>query len=159
MATVVDGIMRLISSQPRKDSNEQHRGTKKDRQALVNARKDGAPLRSLYGMGNDRLLYSIVENYLKACNEIFWSTAALGSYIRKTVGVQALFDVLKRLAPEIIESKDARAETLKRRLLPAQVADFSVAPFNNPSGAGRAAIRNEILRLIRLTHVTQDGEV
>jgi DNA phosphorothioation-associated DGQHR protein 1 len=148
-ATVVDGILRLISSNPKADTNYLMSAISRTRLSLRNAaRKDRSPLRELYLAGQDKTLYAMLLNYLRVCDELFWSKAPPGSYIVKTIGVQALFDVLRPLSAEAIAEKDATADFFRRRLEPAAEIDFAAADLRNASGAGRSAIRKKILETI-----------
>jgi hypothetical protein len=81
---------------------------------------------------------------LKACEEVFWSKAEPGSFITKTVGVQALLDVLRHIAAETFEGRDLRVAYFVERLQPASVIDFGTDAFRNASGSGRSTIRRAI---------------
>jgi DNA phosphorothioation-associated DGQHR protein 1 len=143
-AVVVDGILRLFSSNPKRDSNAMRTPEPRQRDVLADGPKDRSPLRDVFIEGNDALIYAMVENYLKACDSIFWQSANAGSYIVKTVGVQALFDVLRKLARAAYESKDLRVSTFEEKLRPAESIDFSQDQFQSPSGSGRSIIRRAI---------------
>jgi hypothetical protein len=93
---------------------------------------------------NDKILYVLVLNYIKACEEVFWSNAAANSFIFKTVGIQALFDILRKIGLEAYNSKDISAEYFRDRLAPAGAIDFGNDQFRNASGSGRATIRRAI---------------
>lgn len=98
-ATVVEGIVRLLSSNPKKDAYTmdgklEYRA--QDRSVLEPARDPKqTPLRELYRSKNDDLIYTGVKNYFAAAARLFWAKATADSYIRKTVGVQALFDIAR----------------------------------------------------------------
>src|ERR1700728_4682136 len=92
-AVVVEGIMRLYSTNPKKDTAYLLAGQRKERKALGDLRADRSPLRDVYLSNQDAVLYTIVVNFLIACNESFWNTAKDGSFILKTVGIQALFEI------------------------------------------------------------------
>jgi DNA phosphorothioation-associated DGQHR protein 1 len=153
MATVVEGILRLISSNPKHDTSELLSPEPNKRSALVTSkRKDRSPLRDLYVESNDRLLYTIILNYLTACQQAFWNTARPGSFIVKTVGIQALFDILRVLGPEILANKTASKDFFRERLAPAANINFGDAEFQNASGSGRSHIRRKIescLKIVR----------
>jgi DNA phosphorothioation-associated DGQHR protein 1 len=152
MATVVDGIIRLISSNPKQDGNELLKELPaRKRPTLSLARpKDRSPLRPLYLDGNDKVLYSITTNYLTACKSLFWESAREGSFIIKTVGVQALFDILRLLGPEILDTRKASVAFFTERLAPARTIDFAGEGFRNASGSGRGEIKNAIKAAIQL---------
>ncbi len=143
-AVVVDGILRLFSTNPKRDANAMRTPSTRPRTALREEAKDKSPLREEFVSGNDTLIYTMVENYLTACNKLFWSGANDGSYIRKTVGVQALFDVLRKLAPDAMRLRDVRGIYFEKQLQPAASIDFSATQFQVPAGSGRSTIRKAI---------------
>ncbi|RYL29656.1 DGQHR domain-containing protein [Acinetobacter piscicola] len=150
-AVVVQGILKLISSNPIKDSNEINRRYAEDkptRAVLKEYRRDKSPLRTAYIDVQDKVIYLMVRNFLTACNEIFWSQNENDTFIKKTVGIQALFDILKLLAAKAYELKDIRVSYFKNILEPASVIDFNSTEYNNASGAGRSKIRRSILEHI-----------
>lgn len=72
------------------------------------------------------------------------------SYITKTVGVQALFDILRRLAPAALEEKNISVDYFVSRLQKAEKINFADDMFKNASGSGRTFIRKEIEAAIDL---------
>jgi hypothetical protein len=116
----------------------------KTRSALRVLARDKSPLRDAFIGGNDTLIYKAVESFVFACNELFWKNANEGSYILKTVGVQALFDVLRKLAPGAVETKDLSVAYFQARLEPASALDFASQEFLVPAGKGRSIIRKAI---------------
>lgn len=143
-AVVVEGILRLFSSNPKRDTNEMLTPPAKTRQQLRDKFRDRSPLREAYLTTNDAVIYTMVMNYLKACDQVFWQGAQPGSFITKTVGVQALLDILRHIAAETYERKDIRVEYFVRRLQPAGGIDFSTDAYRNASGSGRSTIRRAI---------------
>jgi len=95
MASIIDGILSLITNNPKKDreilhlksSGERHRKMLKD----INS---SAPLRELYINGHDKTIYNIILNYFKIIVKIFWKEKEYLVF-KKTLGIQALFDFLK----------------------------------------------------------------
>jgi DNA phosphorothioation-associated DGQHR protein 1 len=143
-AVIVEGILRLISSNPKRDSNIMLTPFSQPRLILREKTKDKSPLRFVYFDVNDAVLHMLVRNYLIACDEVFWSRAGEGSFIFKTVGVQALFDVLRKICLKAYEGKDISAHYFKEILAPAGTIDFADERFRNASGSGRSAIKREI---------------
>lgn len=143
-AVVVEGIMRLFTSNPKKDTALMLSARRKKRAELRELRKDNSPLRESYLSGQDAVIYTMVLNFVAACQARLWRSAAAGSFITKTVGVQALFDILKRLAPDALASKDISQEYFDTTLAPASQIDFASAEFRNASGSGRTAIRRAL---------------
>lgn len=145
MATVVEGILRLISSNPKRDTNQLRTPGPNERKMLAKgALTDKSVLRDAYIQGNDALIYKIVRNFLDACRETFWQRASDESFIIRTVGLQALFDVLRKLVPAALERKDVSAKFFADRLAAAANIDFAAENFRNASGSGRTEIRRAI---------------
>jgi DNA phosphorothioation-associated DGQHR protein 1 len=152
-ATIVEGIVRLISSNPKKDAYAmdgklEYRAD--DRAVLEPSHDEAAtPLRGLYLAKNDDLIYTGVKNYFAAVDRLFWKRAEKDSYIRKTVGVQALFDIARKTFRERVEQKDFSLSTFERMLKPASQIDFADRHFE-ASGRGRQWIRTSIELAMRL---------
>ncbi|ABG30486.1 DNA phosphorothioation-associated DGQHR protein 1 [Roseobacter denitrificans] len=143
-AVAVDGILRLYSSNPKRDANLMREGDAHTREVLLKGPKDKSPLRSAYIEGNDAVIFKMVLNYLKAAEEVFWKNAQEGSYIFRTVGVQAIFDILRKLASEAFDKRDISSGYFQAVLDPAKDIDFSSTEFQNASGSGRTFIRKTI---------------
>lgn len=162
MATVVDGILRLISSAPKQDTYFLSSKESRSRADLADFReKDKTPLRSLYLETRDKVVYACVVNYFRVAISLFTRPdrgADAESFITKTVGVQALFDVLRVLAQEALESTDFSEEFFAKKLEPASGIDFTDETFQNPSGSGRTFIRQLLLYAITGEAPRVDGE-
>ncbi len=143
-AVIVDGLLRLISSNPKSDTAAMMAGNRKPREALKRGRVDRSVLRDLYLAGQDEVLYILTRNYLHACDNIFWRNAPKDSYITKTVGVQALLDVLRLIAKKVNEERDISVSRFENALKAAARIDFAADEFKNASGAGRTAIKRAI---------------
>lgn len=154
MAVVVQGIVRLISSDPKRDANFLHtiegavRFVRRPRSDLEKRYADRSPMRAMYINGNDALIYAAVKNFLTAVDQLFWSVADAGSFIRKTVGVQALFDVLRLELPKMISRRDLSVRAFLHLLDQAAEIDFREERFRSPSGSGRTLIRKALLEAI-----------
>ena len=148
-ATVVDGIVRLISTSPRKDADALRTGDRKrDRTSLIPERRDASPLRSLYIDTRDKVLLNAVENFFRVVVGAEGSELPSDSYLVKTVGFQALFDTLRVLASDALEAKDFSVDWFASRLGSLVEVDFSHEAFRQASGQGRSLIRRVILRKI-----------
>lgn len=163
-ATIVEGIVRLISSNPKLDAYKMAGAVRYEgrNRAVLEPAKDPSktPFRMLYIEKSDDLLYAGVKNYFTAIASILWQDAAPNSYIRKTVGVQALFDVSRPLLYEAVQLKDLQIARFKSRLSPVARVDFS-DPIFHASGTGRQYIRTSIelcLGLRELSSVQRDQE-
>lgn len=150
MATVVDGILRLISKKPMEDryairKKENHL---KGRSALPKI--NSLPLRDNYLAGNDRAVYEVVSNFFSAVRDTVWRGAGEGSYLYKTVGIQALFDVLQvMLTTYPLNSTNYSRDKLALRLSPAMNLDPKAEKYQ-ASGIGRSVIRQELLAVLGL---------
>lgn len=144
MATIVDGLLKLYSKRPKSDRSQMMSMPKEIRQRKK-LNDDGSPLRFLYREGFDEALYEVVHNYFAAVDTVFWSNALPESYIKKTVGVQALFDVLLILLIGFKERLDGDVVDFIKKLEPAGNVDFSGA---QASGAGRTFIKGKIIEAL-----------
>jgi DNA phosphorothioation-associated DGQHR protein 1 len=149
-AVVVEGIARLITSNPKSDANDLQTPHKVRRTDIEKRRRDRSPLRQAYFEQQDLVIYTIVLNYLIACQEVFWKNAPADSFIFKTIGLQALFDILRRLAEDAYATKTISATHFEKILEPARLLDFSEDRFRNASGSGRGIIRRAIEERIGL---------
>lgn len=141
-AVIVEGILKLISTNPRNDANGIFTSRKANRSNLL---KDNSPLRTLYLEQNDGVLYQLLINYFTACQKILWNHASTGSFILKTVGIQAQFDILKKVANKAVFIDRKISVTYFESLLEnAKSIDFSNEKFKNASGSGRKEIRDAI---------------
>lgn len=145
-AVIVDGILRLMTSDPKGDANAMLTPTRGPRSVLAEAgaRRDRSPLRPAFIAKEDAVVYQMVKNYLVACSEVFWTKAKPTSFITKTVGVQALFDVLRMLAADAYAIKVISSASFIAALKGAGGIDFSDDRFRNASGSGRSLIRRAI---------------
>lgn len=150
-AVIVDGILRLFSSNPKRDSNAMRTDGARTRECLVDGPRDRSPLRATFIEGNDALLYTTVLNYVRACDRVFWDDFREGSFIVKTVGVQAVFDILRKLARQAYDDKDISVDYFADKIGQAGDIDFSDDTFRNASGSGRTFIRRTIEDAIGLS--------
>lgn len=149
-AVAVDGILRLYSSNPKRDANRMREGRAHTREVLRDGPRDSSPLRDVYITGNDALIYKMVLNYLNAADSVFWTDASESSFIFRTIGVQAIFDILRKIAAEAFEGRDISTSYFEGRLEQARDIDFSSTEFQNASGSGRTFIRKTIEKAIGL---------
>jgi len=148
MATVVDGILKLITSNPKRDRDLMHKSSimgGRNRSKLIKA--TNLPLRNWYIEGNDLGIYAVINNYFTAVKNVLWSTTTFRSFIIKTVGVQALFDILKIMLNDVtisgMDMADLNIKYFADRLFKVRNVDFS-DNFFQASGTGRGRIKNII---------------
>jgi len=164
LATVVDGILSLLSSNPSKDKDEMKSLNKNERRrSKLNPDDDERPLRRFYVDGNDAAIYQVINNFFNACYDVFWAQALPNSYIKKTIGIQALFDVLKTLLVDMakkgeVDSASASKQAFVDMFSEARKVNFGTEYFE-ASGIGKTLIRNIILiscGLMDITDVTSE---
>lgn len=153
-ATIVEGILSLISKNPKEDRNKlyQHSSFSRSRKKVLSVGNTPPPFREMFiSEERDIVIYKTILNFWNAVNEVFWKniSADTTSSIRKTAGIQALFRILKELLPEQIEKMDFRQEVWQTILSPAAIINFSVSPFTESSAKGRAYIQDAILVAIK----------
>ena len=90
-ATIVDGILSLISKKPKQDRSLIHQTALKPKRRDKVLVDDGTPLRKLFLETNDRPIYDAIVNYFSVVEDVIWSVTDDSSYLRKTIGIQALF--------------------------------------------------------------------
>ncbi len=146
MATIVDGILKLISKKPKKDRTDlmRYAASERDRGCL---KIDGSPLRFMYIEGYDEAIYEILNNYFRVIDDYLWSKDDADPYISKTVGIQALFDVLSKLLIGFEESLDGEYEDFQKKLVVIEDMKFEGA---QASGIGRTHIKNKILKKLNI---------
>ena len=151
-AVIVDGILRLITNKPTRDSNAMRKKSKKKHRNVLPVNNTGrSPMRNEYIEGNDALIYETVSHYLTACKNVFWDKATPGSSIRKTIGIQAIFDILRKIVPECLENQDVSVDFFTSIIGKAGKIDFSTEEYINFSGSGRTVIRKAIEDVIGLS--------
>lgn len=152
-ATIVEGILSLITKNAILDRDRmlnRRFGSYKRRQ-LANSDKtdDGKqpPLRSLYVDGDkDPFIYKILLNYFNAVNAAFWNRPTALA-LRKTAGIQALFQLLKQLVGDFLDLRDVTFEAWQKTLRKASGYDFSNAFFLESSAKGRSRIFDALMVL------------
>jgi DNA phosphorothioation-associated DGQHR protein 1 len=151
-AVIVDGILRLISSNPKTDANAMLTPARSARTTLDQdgVRRDRSPLRPAYIANEDAVIYQMVKNFLIACQDVFWVKAPSNSFITRTIGVQAQFDILRQLAGAAYGAKVISVTAFKEMLAPATDLDFAEDRYRNASGSGRSLIRQAIENKIGL---------
>lgn len=147
-ATVVDGICSLITSNAKRDRIIMQKRKLlfgRDRKLLFDQR-DYSPLRTFYLESRDQDIFDIIFEYFAFADNYLWKEYTPKSYIFKTVGVQALFELLKLiLSVSCIkkENLDSIYVSFDKILSNAQTIDFS-DKFFQASGIGKTRIKNII---------------
>lgn len=144
-ATIVDGICSLISSNPKRDRiimQQKHILSGRNRDMLINV-KDYSPLRILFLKNQDKTIYDTIINYFKVVDEQLFQNISSKSYINKTVGIQALFDILKLILVKEINIVQPNEIDFRKYIEKAKGINFG-DKFYQASGIGRSRIKNTI---------------
>lgn len=142
-ATVVDGILGLISSKPKRDRVEMSQPTSifsSKNRAMLEEIRDYSPLRELFLKVKDDEIFKIIVSYFNQVKENLWKNRKDDSYITKTVGIQALFEFLKN----ILKENDYIQIDFIEFIQPSSNIDFADPFFQQASGVGRLRIRNSL---------------
>jgi len=140
-ATIVNGILSLITANNVRDRDKlhQYKVEKRNRKLLE---PDTTPLRNYFIEGNDLLIYKIIYNFFNASHLILYKE---GSYIFKTVGIQAQFRFLKTLLKENLQTdKNISQEYFSNFLSKFKHINFK-DNFFTASGIGASRIANVML--------------
>lgn len=153
-ASVVDGILSLISTNPKRDRDKLFQIERKSRSRKL-LPDDSSPLRSYFKENNDLLIYTIILNFFNASFETLYKQS---SYIFKTVGIQAQFRVLKEILTRYLaEDKNISKPYFKEKLAKTANIDFS-DNFYTASGIGRSRIVNSLLIAMQLKDLNSFSE-
>jgi DNA phosphorothioation-associated DGQHR protein 1 len=139
-ATIVEGILSLITSNPKRDRVEMQLYKAwfgRSRTQLIQF-VDTSPLRQEFINENDALIYAKTKDFFVCVKRMLWTSEASSNYIRKTVGIQALFDFLRKVLTT--KSNVDFADMLGR----VSHVDFN-DNFFQASGVGRSRVRNLLL--------------
>lgn len=145
-SVVVEGITKLITSNPTKDRYELHkkRLIRRGRDVL-NSVRSKAPLRDEYTNYNDGQIYDLIFSFFSKVNDKLWKSER-ASFMHKTIGVQALFDLLKEICIDYengIPTDKHLNECIDK--IDLEILDALSVNF---SGIGRTQIRKELLQMI-----------
>lgn len=144
-STLVEGIARLISTNPTADRYLIHKKKIfKNTRSVLSSEGSSAPLRQDYIDNRDSQLYDLVFNYFSRWKVIAWHNDST-SFMYKTIGIQALFDILRMLAIKYGLNNNKIIEKLSE----IDVDKLGLLSVNF-SGIGRGQIRNEIKTQLKL---------
>ncbi|MED0321753.1 DGQHR domain-containing protein [Escherichia marmotae] len=141
LSTIVDGIMKLITGNPKLDRDELlNYKNKNGRKALVSGGTT-RPLRQFYISSQDEFIESVIFRFFDIMDSTVWTKQNKNSYLLKTIGFQAQFDFLREY---LSVTSDFELKELKGRILSILDVDFSNV-FFTASGIGATRIKNIIL--------------
>lgn len=154
-AAMAEGILSLISSNPKRDrdiiSATKNTLFKKKNRQIVSGQKDSTPLRGLYIESRDQEIYEILVNYFSVIGNKIWCNADERSVILKTIGILALFDLLKNII------KGNKISDLSYSLFETYVKSFEFINFSDnyfsTSGLGQGRIKRLIKYLAKISSI------
>lgn len=141
LSTIVDGIMKLITGNPKLDRDELlNYKNKNGRKSLVSGGTT-RPLRQFYISSQDELIENVIFRFFDIMDSTVWTKQNKNSYLLKTIGFQAQFDFLREY---LSVTSDFELNKLTDRILSILDVDFSNV-FFTASGIGATRIKNVIL--------------
>lgn len=154
-AAMAEGILSLITTNPKRDrdiiSSTKNSIFKKKTRQVVADQKDVSPLRYMFINNNDEELYNIIKDYFSVVRASIWDRAYGNSVIKKTIGVLALFDLLKNIIKKSTNDK----QLLSCDLFESYIERFSFIDFSDDyfstSGLGQGRIKRIIKYLSKLS--------
>ncbi|MDD9195739.1 DGQHR domain-containing protein [Aliivibrio sp. S3MY1] len=152
-SSVVEGLLCLISSNPKKDKNilatetrvlsedkDKYKFAKRD---VLSAYIDSAPLRELYLNQKDSTLYSLILKYIKVMDEKLISKE--DSVFRKSIGFSACLLALKEILLRSNAEPNEVIEIIERNLVR---INFDFLP-SIPSTKVQGVLKNTIILLVK----------
>ncbi|MBI3245424.1 MAG: DGQHR domain-containing protein [Deltaproteobacteria bacterium] len=156
-ACMVEGIAKLISQNPKADRDLLHK-TAVGSRSRSSLPKDSSPLRELYLGNQDDEISRLITIFFETVRKHLWNNASPRAYIRKTIGIQALFDVFV-VSVEKFGVKEAEKQ-FDSILAACSQVDFSDS-FYQASGRGRVRVKNTILlyaSMLLLDHLPESEQ-
>ncbi|KZN52951.1 DGQHR domain-containing protein [Pseudoalteromonas luteoviolacea] len=136
---LVEGITSLMSSNPAADRYDIHKKKLiRNERDCLEVKRNSPPLRPAYIDKKDKSIFDLLLDYFKKWSDCAWQNERT-SFMRKTIGIQASFDILKDLCKIYGLEKDQIIEKLDD----IDLVDLGNVEVNY-SGIGRSQIRNEL---------------
>lgn len=146
MASVIDGILSLITNNPKLDREEMHKVPLKERERnLITTNIAHGPLRKLFIDNKDKTLFDIIQSYFNALKNTLWSYPVF----QKTLGVHASFDFLRAIIASGVEINDLNQKYFESLLVQAKEVDFDDS-FYGIQTKLRSRLRNTLLIACKL---------
>ncbi|EHK9183093.1 DGQHR domain-containing protein [Vibrio vulnificus] len=145
LASLVDSIMKLFTTNPKKDRDHiLYYRNKKGRKTL--GKNASLPLRDLYIDGQDDEIEHLIFEFI---NYIF-SKYKKNSYLFKTIGVESLFSILKEY---LKKGGGMDIGSIMTFLMPIWEIDFSI-DYYTASGIGKSRISNTLMVVTGLKDIS-----
>jgi DNA phosphorothioation-associated DGQHR protein 1 len=145
-AVFVDGISALISKNSHLDRDllASHKLVERNRKEVLGNIADDSPLREMYLEGNDLLIYKLIINYFSAASAELLNDLDNRGFLTKTIGLQALLDFLKLIAPLAIAKKDITISFFAQFFSRLKGKNLNDERFS-ANGTGRQKFRNLLI--------------
>jgi len=135
----VDGILKLITSSPKRDRDELLNFKNKQGRKTLDKWTGNTPLRSKYIDYDDEYIEHIIFEFFNCLDEKLWKSQNSDSYLLKTIGFNASFDLFKTY---LIKSKGAFDKNKFNDLLNNLVDIDYGHIFFTASGIGASRMKN-----------------
>ncbi|TCD01225.1 DGQHR domain-containing protein [Pedobacter psychroterrae] len=148
-ATIVEGILSLITTNTKRDRDELAKTSIKNgrKRSELSRFEDDSPLRKFYLNEQDVVIRKAVENFFSSVVSNLFTDQNNAAFITKTIGIQALFDVLKenlKIQKYNLEL-DITQDYFDHLLRPFFNISFSDNFLMQSSAIGRSRLRNFML--------------
>ncbi|MBS0899661.1 DNA phosphorothioation-associated DGQHR protein 1 [Pantoea dispersa] len=150
LSTIVDGVMKLITNNPKKDRDELLNFKNKNGRSALSRKMISQPLRDLYIEYKDDEIEGIIIKYFTKIKEILWIHQSDNSYLLKTIGFQTQFEILRQY---LLSTSDYELNGIDEKLELLVDIDFSDI-FFTASGIGATRMKNISLIRIKLKSLT-----
>lgn len=147
-ATIVEGILTLITTDPWRDKDELAKKPIEDRKREnIASLEDASPLRKIYIKGGDAVIRSSVENFFTVVIKNLFTEKNETAFIQKTIGIQALFEVLKENLKVQLQNQELNhsVEYFEQLLSPLFNVNFTDQYLMQSSAIGKSRLKNFIL--------------
>ncbi|WP_294248548.1 DGQHR domain-containing protein [uncultured Chryseobacterium sp.] len=148
-SAMIEGILSLFTSNYKRDRIEMMNKKifyGRDRKMLKNL-KDTSPLRNEFLNYKDDYIEKVISNFFRIISDKIWLKTNNNSYLKKTIGIQVLFDLLRE---SLKQNKELNADIIDS----ISEVDFANNYFQ-ASGIGKTRMRNVIFILTKLKSIEQ----
>ncbi|MGJ1198216.1 DGQHR domain-containing protein [Sphingobacterium spiritivorum] len=148
-SAMIEGILSLFTSNYKRDRIEMMNKKifyGRDRKMLKNLR-DSSPLRDEFLNYKDDYIENVISKFFRIVNEKIWLKTDNNSYLKKTIGIQVLFDLLRE---SLKNNKEVNSDIIDA----ISHVNF-VDNYFQASGIGKTRIRNVIFILNKLKSIEQ----
>jgi DNA phosphorothioation-associated DGQHR protein 1 len=143
MASIIDGILSLITDNPKNDREKLHTKTirgGRDR-SMLSGIEAKSPLRNLYINQKDKTLYNLILGYFNALSKMVWRY----DVFKKTLGIHASFDLLR-----IICSKNSNISYLDEDYFIRIFNELTLINFNDDFFGIQTKLRTRLRNVISI---------